>query len=172
MSTSTKNGKQHYADGLYKRAAEVTGFNDGTLRQFASLSSQFELLCRHNTLSYQHHREVASIKLIAEDAKGKLSLSDEADRDKITDLLGEAEVALAETLHEAMKKGDVKAERNGNGHSAYMLLPSNNTLNPKTVNRWRQLAEIPARQRATYYAGEQRPTRNGLLRWRDSEGWA
>jgi hypothetical protein len=74
------DGKQHYGDGLYKRAAEITGFNDGTLRQFASLSEQFQLLCRHNNLSYQHHREVASIKQIVEAEDGTLSLSDEPAR--------------------------------------------------------------------------------------------
>lgn len=85
------DGKQHYGDGLYKRAAEITGQAEQTLRLHASMASQFELLMRLNTLSYQHHREVASIKQIAEDEDGKLYLSDEPDRDKIATLLAEAE---------------------------------------------------------------------------------
>ena len=36
------------------------------------MAAQFELLTRINNLSYQHHREVASIKLIATDDDGKL----------------------------------------------------------------------------------------------------
>ena len=48
-----------YGGGLYKRAAEITGQSEGTLRQYASLSSQFELLARTNNLSYRHHYEAA-----------------------------------------------------------------------------------------------------------------
>jgi len=81
----------------------------------------------------------------------------------------EAEVALAMTLPQAMKQGDVKAERNGKGHSRYVLLPGNNTLNPKTVSGWRQLSGIPAKERAQYYATEERPTRNGLFRWWENQ---
>ena len=85
------DGKRHYGDGLYKRAAEITGMAEQTLRLHASMATQFEMLMRINNLSYQHHREAASIKLIAEDKEGKLYLSDEADKDKITGLLAEAE---------------------------------------------------------------------------------
>jgi len=85
------DGKQHHGDGLYKRAAEITGQSEGTLRQYAHLSSQFELLARTNNLSYRHHYEVASIKQIAEHEDGKLYLCDEPDRDKIAALLAEAE---------------------------------------------------------------------------------
>jgi N6-adenosine-specific RNA methylase IME4 len=85
------DGKSHYGDGLYKQAAEITGQSEGTLRQYASLSSQFELLARTNNLSYRHHYEVASIKTIVEGTDGKLYLSDEADTEKIAELLDEAE---------------------------------------------------------------------------------
>jgi len=85
------DGKGHYGDGLYKRAAEITGLAEQTLRLHSSMAGQFELLTRINTLSYQHHREVASIKLIATDDDGKLYLSDDADREKIGELLADAE---------------------------------------------------------------------------------
>ena len=85
------DGERHYGDGRYKKAAEITGLAEQTLRLHASMAGQFELLMRVNNLSYQHHREVASIKLIATDKDGKLFLSDEPDRDKIAELLGEAE---------------------------------------------------------------------------------
>jgi len=85
------DGKRHYGDGLYKRAAEITGLSYETLKQYKWLSEEFELCNRLHVLTWKHHREVASIKLIAEDKYGKLYLSDEADKDKITGLLAEAE---------------------------------------------------------------------------------
>lgn len=85
------DGKRHYGDGLYKRAAEITGLNDGTLRKFASLSSQFELFRRRHNLTWAHHTEVASIKMIGTDKDGKLFLSDEPDSEKIAELLADAE---------------------------------------------------------------------------------
>lgn len=87
------DGKQHYGDGLYKRAAEITGQDETTLRTFASIAGRFELLLRNNKLTYNHHKEVASIKLIGTDAKGKLFLADEPDSGKIAELLADAEKA-------------------------------------------------------------------------------
>ena len=85
------DGKRHYGDGLYKRAAEITGLREQTLRLHASMAGQFELLMRINNLSYQHHREVASIEQIAEHDDGKLYLSDEPDTELIAKFLEEAE---------------------------------------------------------------------------------
>ncbi len=47
------------------------------------MSDRFELLSRNNSLSFAHHKEVASIKLIATAEDGKLYLSDEADMELI-----------------------------------------------------------------------------------------
>ena len=80
----------------------------------------------------------------------------------------EAEVAMAQTLPKAMKQGDVKAERNGKG-TKYTLCKLHNSIDTAVVSRWREVAEIPAQQRAAYYAREERPTRSGLLRWWDSQ---
>ena len=85
------DGKRHYGDGLYKKAAEITGLSANTLMSFASLSSAFELSLRRENLCYGHHKEVQGIKLIAEGDDGKLHLSDEPDQDKIAELLAEAE---------------------------------------------------------------------------------
>ncbi len=52
------------------RTDKITGLAEQTLRLHASMAGQFELLTRINNLSYQHHREVASIKLIATDEGG------------------------------------------------------------------------------------------------------
>ena len=46
-------------DGLYKRAAEITGLNEGTLRDFKYLAGCFELSVRTDKLSWRHHREAA-----------------------------------------------------------------------------------------------------------------
>ena len=85
------DGKRHYGDGLYKQAAEITGLSSQTLMDFASIAGRFEFSLRHENLAYQHHKEAASIKQIATDDDGKLSLSDEPARDKIADLLAEVD---------------------------------------------------------------------------------
>ncbi|MBM4076211.1 MAG: hypothetical protein FJ267_11280 [Planctomycetes bacterium] len=54
------DGKRHYGDGLYKRAAEITGLTEDSLRGFASMASRFELCLRKHNLSFQHHKEVQS----------------------------------------------------------------------------------------------------------------
>lgn len=73
---------------------------------------------------------------------------------------------MAQTLPQAMKKGDVKAKRNGKGQPKYVLgkIP-NSIIDSAHVTLWRKVAEIPSKQRAEYYASEQRPTRSGILRW-------
>lgn len=85
------DGKRHYGDGLYKRAAEITGLDESTLRNYVWLSTAFELSLRRDKLSHRHHKEAASIKQIATDADGTLCLSDEPDTDKIGELLADAD---------------------------------------------------------------------------------
>ena len=46
----------------------------------------------------RHHKEAASVKRIATDDDGKLCLSDEPDREKIAELLGEAEKELMSVI--------------------------------------------------------------------------
>lgn len=78
-------------DKLYERAAKITGLSEQTLRIYKSLSEQFEFSRRREGLGYSHHCEVASIKQIATNKKGKLYLSAEPGRDKIAELLADAE---------------------------------------------------------------------------------
>lgn len=54
---------------------------------------------------------------------------------------------MAQTLPQAMKRGDVKAERNGKGQK-YCIAACNTQLDAAAVNRWRQLSEIPAKERS------------------------
>jgi N6-adenosine-specific RNA methylase IME4 len=86
------DGKKHYGDGLYKQAAEITGYDANKLRQYKSISERFEMLLRSNKLSWNHHYEVASIKLIDKKKDGKLFLSDDADKEKIAEFLEKAEL--------------------------------------------------------------------------------
>ncbi len=81
------DGKRHYGDGLYRKAAKLTGLNSNTLEQFASMSSRFENLCRHKDLSYEHHKQPASIKPIVEREDGTLALGDDPDHEKIAEFL-------------------------------------------------------------------------------------
>ena len=43
----------------YKRAAEITGYSVATLRDIASISGKVSL--RNDTLTFNHHRAVASL---------------------------------------------------------------------------------------------------------------
>ena len=85
------DGKRHYGDGLYKRAAEITGLAEDSLRGFASMAGRFELCLRRHNLGYGHHKEVQGLKTIEESPDGKLRLSDEPDSEKIGELLANAE---------------------------------------------------------------------------------
>ena len=58
------DGKSHYGDGLYKKAAEILGIEEQSLRRSAMLANQFELLHRCNNLSWTHYLQVSSIKTI------------------------------------------------------------------------------------------------------------
>lgn len=84
------DGKRHYGDGLYKQAAELTGMQTNTLERYASLSNTMETFIRIKDLTWSHHQEVASLKLIATADDGKLYLSDEPDKEKMQELLAEA----------------------------------------------------------------------------------
>jgi len=85
------DGKRHYGDGLYKEAEEILGIPQQSLRIYKSLAERFELFRRLNNLTYAHHQEVSSLKLIEEDKKGKLKLSNEPDKEKMQWFLDKAE---------------------------------------------------------------------------------
>jgi len=84
------DGKRHYGDGLYKKAADITGQSARTLEDYKRMSDAFGITLRNVELTYNHHKEVASIKLIAE-KDGKLYLSDDADTELIRKFLEDAE---------------------------------------------------------------------------------
>jgi len=106
-------------------------------------------------LQYEYQQKLSALKQYAKDKQFYVAQL-------------EAEVAMAQTLPQAMKNGDVKAERNGKGQPKYVFTRGVN-IHGGTVNSWRQVAEVPARERSKYYGTEERPTRSGLLRWWDSQ---
>ena len=57
-------------DGLYEKAAAITGLKLDMLRKCKSLADRFELCSRLHNVSWAHHDEVASIKLTGEKAGG------------------------------------------------------------------------------------------------------
>jgi len=85
------DGKRHYGDGLYEKAAAILKVEPQTLRLYKSQSEMLPLLIRINKLTWNHHREVSGLKQITETANGILFLSDEPDYSKISEFLGLAE---------------------------------------------------------------------------------
>lgn len=55
-------GKDHYPD-RYERSIRIAGLKYQTLRNYAWVSRRFSLDRRRDTLSFQHHAEVASLPL-------------------------------------------------------------------------------------------------------------
>lgn len=83
------DGKRHYGDGLYQKAAELLGMTEGTLRQYKSLADVIQLSIRIDNLTHAHHQVAQGIKhLVTVD--GQLAYGD-ADYDKIAEFLADAE---------------------------------------------------------------------------------
>ena len=87
------DGKRHYGDKLYEKAALILNVEKNILEHYKSQSERFELCLRKQNLSWSHHKEVASLKPVIENKKtGKLKLSNkETDHKKITEMLLNAE---------------------------------------------------------------------------------
>jgi len=100
------DGKRHYGDGLYQEAEGVLGIGQSHLRTLKSNADIFELCLRKHNLTWSHHYEVASLKQIKADKKGKLYLSDEPDKEKMQEFLKKAEKNKwsVRELREAVKR--------------------------------------------------------------------
>ena len=61
------DGKRHYGDGLYNKAAGILGVDEKTLRNYKSQAGTYRLSRRRDKLSWRHHSEVASLKIIVAD---------------------------------------------------------------------------------------------------------
>jgi len=85
------DGKTHYGDRLYEKAAAVLGLDQSRLRNYKRTSECIPNVRRSNILQYGHHEELVTLKTMVEDANGKLYLSDETDYEKIDEMLSKAE---------------------------------------------------------------------------------
>ena len=56
------DGKRHYGDGLYDEAEKILGYDKGSLQNFKSISDSFQISLRNENLTWNHHKEVSSIK--------------------------------------------------------------------------------------------------------------
>lgn len=100
------DGKSHYGDGLYERAAGIVDYTPQVLNDFKSIADKFQISCRHEKLTFQHHKEVASLKKTHRPDTGKWKVSNEPDTDKMQEFLGKAEkekLSVRE-LRDAVKK--------------------------------------------------------------------
>ena len=70
----------------------------------------------------------------------------------------ETDAALAQTLDEALKRGDVTCEG-----GVYRTTQGVVELHGQTVTRWRKVRCISPKDRRDYYDSANLPTRNGLL---------
>lgn len=84
------DGKKHYGDKLYDKASPIVGYTPQALNDFKSIAERIQISWRHE-VSFQHHKEVASLKTTKELPDGKLRLSDETDYEKIDEVLSWAE---------------------------------------------------------------------------------
>jgi hypothetical protein len=55
-------GQRHY-DQRYRRAAELTGYDEQTLMNLAYVAGRFGISRRRETVSWSHHAEVAKLEL-------------------------------------------------------------------------------------------------------------
>ncbi len=85
------DGKRHYGDGLYKKAAGIMEIEESTLRAYKSQSEILSIAVRNSNLTHAHHKEVSSLKTIDKPEEGKWKLSDETDTEKIEEFLDKAE---------------------------------------------------------------------------------
>jgi hypothetical protein len=60
-------GQRQYGDHRYEIAAEVTGYDQQTLMNFAYVAGRFEISRRRETLSWSHHAELAGLDPDAQD---------------------------------------------------------------------------------------------------------
>ena len=79
------------ATGSLMEPVESTVFPTCTRMQLKSISDKFEILERAKNLSWRHHYEVASVKKLSTDAKGKFTLTNEPDHEAMAKLLHVAE---------------------------------------------------------------------------------
>lgn len=105
---------------------------------------------------YDYNEKVAAMRKYVKDKETLRKFA-------IEDL--ESQVALAMTLPEALKRGDVKV----NNNKQYEVSTVDTAIPSATVGRWRQVKDVPVSMRKEFYEDTSVPTRNGLLRWYEQQ---
>lgn len=119
-------GEKEYAD-RYLRAIDSVGLEYQTLRNYAWVARRFDLPRRRDTLSFQHHAEVASLP------------SEEQDR-----WLDQAE---QNKWSRNQLRQHLRASRGANGAtSADAVIMPQFRVNRATMQRWRSAAEQASRK--------------------------
>lgn len=80
------DGKSHYGDGLYERAADVLGVEKRTLENMKQIAETFTFTYRYVNVSHTHHYAVANIKKPVKDKKGRMSWGEEHDMGKAQEI--------------------------------------------------------------------------------------
>jgi len=83
------DGKSHYGDDTFEQASELLDIDESTLRHYYRTAYHFPLVRRTHKLKHEHHKTVASIKLL-EEKDGKLQ-EGSYDTEKQQELLALAE---------------------------------------------------------------------------------
>ena len=124
-------------------------------------------------VSYYGSGQLVAYTTAAQIAKAYPRLSDQLEYEKGMKLLGdftkdhafyvaalEAQVAIAQTLPNALKLGDIEAKGNH-----YTMSQGDIVLHNQSVSRWRGVAAVAKSDRQRFYAENTKPTRAALLRW-------
>lgn len=108
------DGKSHYGDGLYERASVILDLEIRSLQEIKQITDKFEITERSVLVSFNHYKQVSSLKTLDKDKKGKLYRTTIHDMDKAQELLSksEKEKLSVRNLREAWAKRGTMLEQN------------------------------------------------------------
>lgn len=124
-------GKEHYSD-RYEQAIRAAGLQYQTLRNYAWVSHQFPLHRRRDTLTFQHHAEVASLTVDDQDrwldqaeqqlwTTKQLRMQVRAERNKAVDPSGRSPIPRIEVPDTRLSLWRQAAERSGMEFKTWVL---------------------------------------------------
>lgn len=73
----------------------------------------------------------------------------------------EVQPLLADAIDKGLERGDVKV----NGEKHYEVINVKTKVNPRIVDLWRQVRDVPPKERQAYYNITDTPNRSALLKW-------
>jgi hypothetical protein len=105
------DGKTHYGDRLYERAAGILHVEESTLRNYKYMAEVLQLSLRNDKLGWHHHYEVASLKQIRERPDGKLTDAYAPLRQAARERQGEGQKAGGHTAGRGRPKADSSVQQ-------------------------------------------------------------